>query len=81
METLFQCVAGLDIHKRTILACVRRVSPTGSVEEEIRTYGAMTRDLKQLRDWISAEGATHVAMESTGCFGNRCGTFWRGARN
>lgn len=68
METLFQCVLGLDIHKRMILACLRRVSPTGSVEEEIRTYGTMTRDLKQLRDWISEEGVTHVAMESTGVF-------------
>jgi transposase len=68
METLFQCVSGLDIHKKTIVVCIRRVSPTGSVEEQVRTFGTMTRDLLGLRDWISEEGVTHVAMESTGVY-------------
>lgn len=68
METLFQCVAGLDIHKLTIVVCIRRASPTGVVEEQIRTFGTMTRDLLALRDWISEQGVTHVAMESTGVY-------------
>lgn len=68
METIFACVAGLDIHKKTILVCIRLVDKQGKVSEQIRTFGTMTRDLLALRDWLTNQKVTHVAMESTGVF-------------
>jgi transposase len=66
MEFVYQSVAGLDVHQKTVVACVRRLLPQGDVHEEVRTFGTMTRDLLALSDWLAAEGVTHVAMESTG---------------
>jgi len=66
METIHQRVAGLDIHKKNIVVCLRKTSSDGSVEEEIRTFATMTDDLLALGDWLSGQQATHVAMESTG---------------
>ena len=66
MDTLYQRVAGLDVHKKTVVACVRVTQPDGSGEEHTRTFGTMTEDLLQLADWLSVASVTHVAMESTG---------------
>jgi len=68
METLYPRCAGLDVHKRTVVACARRVEPTGRVREEVRTFGTMTAELLALADWLAEAGVTHVAMESTGVF-------------
>jgi transposase len=68
MELLHRCCAGLDVHKDSVYACVRRSGPGGGVSEAIRVFGTMTPDLLQLADWLAAEGATHVAMESTGVY-------------
>lgn len=66
MQTLHQRVAGLDVHKITIVVCVRITSPSGHVQEATRTFGTMTDDLLQLSDWLASEHVTDVAMESTG---------------
>jgi transposase len=66
MDTLYQNVAGLDVHKKSIVACNRRTDQRGKVVEEVRTFGTMTRDLLALADWLQSCGVTHVAMESTG---------------
>lgn len=66
METIYRCVAGLDIHKKTIVACLRQTRSDGSLTEEVRTFPTMTDDLLALADWLAQQGATHVAMESTG---------------
>jgi transposase len=68
METLFCRVAGLDIHKSTIMVCVRVTDRRGEVRETVRTFGTMTGDLLALTDWLADERVTHVAMESTGVF-------------
>ena len=68
METLFRRVAGLDIHKETIVVCVRITDDGGRATESVRTFGTMTEDLLALSDWMSANGVTHVAMESTGVY-------------
>lgn len=68
MDTLYRVVAGLDVHKKTVVACVRRTTPEGRVAEETRTYRTMTRDLLAMSDWMTRRGVTHVAMESTGVF-------------
>ena len=68
MDALFPRCAGLDVHKANVVACVRIVGPTGKVTKQVRTFSTMTHALRALADWLSAEGVTHVAMESTGVF-------------
>jgi transposase len=67
MEAIFRIVAGFDVHSKTVAVCLRRVID-GKAFKEIRTFGTMTRDLLALSDWLTSEGVTHVAMESTGVF-------------
>jgi transposase len=61
MQVMYERCAGLDVHKKTVVACV--LTPEG---QETRTFGTMTADLLGLSDWLLACGCTHVAMESTG---------------
>jgi transposase len=68
MDTLYRCCAGLDVHKDTVVACVRRVSGGGQVRKEVRTFGTMTAQLLALVDWLAAEGVSHAALESTGVY-------------
>lgn len=68
MEAIFRCCAGLDVHSKTVTACVRRVDDQGKIHAEVRTFGTMTCDLRSLYEWLTAEGVSHVAMESTGVF-------------
>jgi len=68
MENIFPCCAGLDIHKKSVEACVRRLEPTGQMHHQTRHWGTMTRDLLAMADWMAAQGVTHVAMESTGVY-------------
>jgi transposase len=68
MEVILSCCAGLDVHKDSVEACVRRTSAGGKIEHEIRHWGTTTGELVELADWLSALGVTHVAMESTGVY-------------
>jgi len=68
MDVLIPRCAGLDVHKKTVVACLRRVGPDGVAVEETRTFSTMTDDLLVLADWLTAEGVTHAAMESTGVY-------------
>jgi transposase len=68
METLYPCCAGLDVHKDTVYACVRRRGPGGGARTTTRVFGTMTPDLLALGDWLAGQGVTHVAMESTGVY-------------
>jgi len=72
MDAIYPCVAGLDVHKQTVVACVRRLDGRGRVSKQVRTFGTMTRDLLELGDWLSRQGVTHVAMESTGVSETPC---------
>lgn len=67
MDLLYRRCAGLDVHPRSISACVRIVSD-GRATHEIRTFGTSTRELGELAEWLSVLGCTHVAMESTGVY-------------
>jgi transposase len=58
----------LDVHKDTVVACLRRPAADGGRAKEVRTYGTMTRALLDLAEWLTAAGCTHVAMESTGVY-------------
>jgi len=66
MEPIYERCCGLDIHKRTVVACVIVPGADGQPRKAIRTFGSMTDDLLLLGDWLAAEGVTHIAMESTG---------------
>ena len=66
MRILFAHCAGLDVHKKTVVASRSRPGDGGERTRELRTFGTMTADLLQLVDWLQAWDVTHVAMESTG---------------
>jgi transposase len=66
METIYQCCAGLDVHQKTVVVCVRRLDAEGRLHKCVRTYSTFTTNLRALADWLAEEGVTHVAMESTG---------------
>jgi len=68
MDILYSCCAGLDVHKKTVVACVRRMGAGGKVGKQVRTFETTTRELLSLGNWLLAEGVTHVAMESTGVY-------------
>ena len=67
MDVIVKRCAGLDVHKRTVVACVRIVA-NGEVVREVRTFGTTTKELLDLFDWLSENDCTHVVMESTGVY-------------
>jgi transposase len=68
MQVLYDYCAGLDVHKKTVVAC--RIIPRegGGWQKDIRTFGTLTDELLNLADWLRAGGVTHVSMESTGVY-------------
>lgn len=68
MENIFLRCAGLDVHKASVEACVRRMEPNGQLHQQTRHWGTMTRDILMMTDWMAAQGVTHVALESTGVY-------------
>jgi transposase len=68
MDLLYSTCAGLDVHKETVVACIRRVDAKGKRLSQTRTFGTMTGELLLLADWLVEQGVTHVAMESTGVY-------------
>lgn len=66
MDVVHTHCAGLDVHKKAVVASV--IVPDGKtgLQKETRTFGTMTSDLLALSDWLMGYGVTHVAMESTG---------------
>ncbi len=66
MEITYTHCAGLDVHKKTIVACGIVSSPGQKLVRKTQTFGTWTSDLLALSDWLSGQGITHVAMESTG---------------
>lgn len=66
MEVIHPRCAGLDVHKKTVVACAITPSPQGGWHKETQTFTTMTGELLKLSDWLLARECTHVAMESTG---------------
>jgi transposase len=66
MEILHRRCAGLDVHKKSVVATVLVSEEGGQVLKETRSFETMTAGLLALSDWLTAYGITHVAMESTG---------------
>lgn len=68
MEVIIVCCAGLDVHKDSVEACVRRLENGGGIAQQTRHWGTMTRDLLAMAEWFRSEGVRQVAMESTGVY-------------
>ena len=63
MEVLYVCCCGIDVHAKMLVACLLKPG-----KKEVRTFSTMTEDLLRLLDWLTQEGCTHVAIESTGVY-------------
>ena len=74
MQVMHERCAGLDVHKKTVVACVLMPDGQGGWCQETRTFGTMTAELLALADWLLACRCTHVAIESTG-------DYWKPAFN
>jgi len=68
METIFERVAGLDVHKAQVTACVRVPNAAGRREPHLAEFQTTVQGLTALHDWLSAHRVTHVAMEATGVY-------------
>jgi transposase len=68
MEIVYSHCAGLDVHKKTVVAAIIVPDETGGLHKAVRTFGTMTGELLDLSDWLMGHEVTHVAMESTGEF-------------
>ncbi len=74
MDVMYSCCCGLDVHKKTVAACLMTSTEGPEPLKEMRTFRTMTADLLALADWLQEKGCTHVAMESTG-------VYWRPVSN
>jgi transposase len=68
MRVVYARCCGLDIHQKSVVACILLTDPDGTVQREVQTFGTMTADLLALNDWLNARQVAQVAMESTGVY-------------
>jgi transposase len=68
VEVIIDRVAGLDVHKQTVMAAVRAPDGRGGRSQTVREYSTFTGELVRLREWLVAEGVTQVVMEATGVY-------------
>ncbi len=69
MDVVNARCAGLDVHKTTVVACVRVPGARrGERRRETKTFATTLRGLRELLAWLIAHGVTQVAMESTGVY-------------
>lgn len=67
MEVLYPHCAGLDVHKESVVACVRHVIK-GKVSSQVQTFKTTTEALLSLSEWLAQAGVTHIVMEATGVY-------------
>ena len=65
MQVVHEVCCGLDVHKKSVTACVLW---SAGRRRQTREFGTFTRELLELADWLRACGVTHVALESTGVY-------------
>ncbi len=68
MDVILEVVAGLDIGKKLILACRRRIELNGRAIKEVERFGTTTKELRRLDEWLKEWKISHVAMEATGVY-------------
>lgn len=64
MEIIVDKGCGLDVHKKSVVACIMG----NGIKKEIKTYNTMTNDLVRMKEWLKSNSITHIAMESTGIY-------------
>jgi transposase len=67
MDVIYRRCAGLDVHKQTVVACVR-IAGDGAPTQAVRTFPTTTSGLLALADWLDAQGVEQVGMEATGVY-------------
>jgi transposase len=67
MKVLYARCAGLDVHKDTVVACVR-IARGAEAEHEVRTFDTTTRGLLALSEWLTERACEHVVMEASGVY-------------
>lgn len=69
MKIFYKCCCGIDVHRSTLKANLRRTGVKGKKDlDEVREFGTMTHELLELADWLKEAGCTHIGVESTGVF-------------
>jgi transposase len=68
METIFERVGALDVHKAQVTACVRTPGAGRAREAHFAEFPTTVAGLLTLRDWLAAHGVTQVTMEATGVY-------------
>ncbi len=68
MDVIVDRCAGLDVHKKTVMATIRTPNGQGGRAQSTREFATFTGRLVELRDWLVGEGVTQVAMEATGSY-------------
>ena len=68
MQIVHERCCGLDVHNKSVVACILITGEEATVHREIPTDGTMPADLLMRRDWLESLDVQHVAMESTGVF-------------
>src|SRR6266702_3647334 len=68
MPVLFARCAGLDVHKKTVVACLMLTLLSGEVRKQVRTFATTTQGVLAVADWLTSQQVSHVAMESTGSY-------------
>jgi transposase len=68
VEVVHRRCCGLDVHKKSVVACVLVSDPSGPPQREVRTFGTFTHELLALADWLAEQQVTHIALESTGVY-------------
>lgn len=66
VDVVFERCAGIDVHKRTVVACRLTIGDKGERAAQTQTFGTTSADLLRLSDWLAEGGCTHVGLESTG---------------
>jgi transposase len=68
MQVVHERCCGLDVHKKTVVACILITLANGEVQRHLRTFSTMTAGLLALSDWLESLAVTVIAMESTGIY-------------
>ncbi len=68
MQVVHARCCGLDVHQKTVVACILITHSSGQVEKQVHTFGTMTSELLALDEWLQHWQIDHVALESTGVY-------------
>jgi transposase len=68
MQRVYERCCGLDVHSKTVVACLRTPGERRQRQKELRTFRTRTLELLRLADWLIEAGCTPVAMKSTGVY-------------